>query len=344
MGNGVSVVICCYNSAEKIESVLSHIEKQISNGILWEVILVDNASNDNTVEVAQKWWTRKDIQLKIVFESKPGLSNARRKGLYISSYSIVIFVDDDNLMSDNYISRAYEIMSRNCDVGLAGGLGTPVSNIEFPAWFSKYQDAFAVGPQADQNGYVPNTRTYLHGAGLIVRKIVWDFIVSKGFSFILSDRKGKSLNSGGDSELSAIFRMAGYQLWYDSGLEFKHVIPAERLNWAYVINLSREFGKSSVVLGIYRSKINNLSGWKRLKSFSWIISILICLREILKLLFPYFWIKLRKIKGNRKEFTFNFYYSAFILRIKLASKYPAIKKEISDIHLKLKSDNPGESG
>ena len=89
MSDGVSIIICCYNSSEKIESVLFHIEKQITNGILWEVILVDNASNDNTAEVAQQCWTRKDIQLKIVFESKPGLSNARRKGLHVSIYSIV---------------------------------------------------------------------------------------------------------------------------------------------------------------------------------------------------------------------------------------------------------------
>ncbi len=336
MDHGVSVIICCYNSSEKIESVLFHIEKQITNGILWEVILVDNASNDNTAEIAHKCWTRKDIQLKIVFESKPGLSNARRKGLYESLYSIVIFIDDDNLISNNYISRAYEIMSRNSDVGLAGGLGIPVSNMEFPAWFSKYQNAFAVGPQADQDGYVPDSRTYLHGAGLIVRKIVWDSLISKRFSFILSDRKGKELTSGGDSELSAVFRMAGYQLWYDSGLEFKHIIPAERLNCGYVIKLSREFGKSFVILDIYRSKINNLSGWKRLKSCSWMISIMVCLRDILKLLFSYFWIKLRKIEGNRKEFKFNFCYSTLIQRINLIFRYPEIKKEISDLHIKLK--------
>ena len=144
MSHGVSVIICCYNSSEKIESVLFHIEKQITNGILWEVILVDNASNDNTAEVAQQCWTRKDIQLKIVFESKPGKTNAIRKGLDVSTYSIVIFVDDDNLISDNYISRAYEIMSGNADVGLAGGLGIPFAHIEFPEWFSEYQNAFVV--------------------------------------------------------------------------------------------------------------------------------------------------------------------------------------------------------
>jgi glycosyltransferase involved in cell wall biosynthesis len=336
MKDGVSVIICCYNSSEKIENVLFHIQKQITNGILWEVILVDNASCDNTTVVAQKCWTRKDVQLKIVLESKPGLSNARRKGLDISEYSIIVFVDDDNLISNNYISRAYDIMSSKSDVGLAGGLGVPVANIEFPAWFSNYQDAFAVGPQSDQDGYVPSSRSYLHGAGIVIRKSVWDSLVSKGFNFILSDRKGKSLNSGGDSEISVLFRLSGYKLWYDSGLSFKHVIPENRLKWDYVIKLSREFGKSFAILDLYHAKVNNLSGWERLKSYSWVISNMICLRDILKKLPSFFWIKLRKIEGDRNEFRLNFHYGTFIQRIKFAFRYTEIKKEICNIHSKLK--------
>ena len=336
MRHGISVIICSYNGSERIESVLFHIEKQITNEILWEVILVDNASNDNTAEVAQKCWTRKDIQLKIVFEDKPGKTNAIRKGLDVSSYSIIIFVDDDNLIADNYISRSYEIMSVNSDVGLAGGLGIPLANIEYPVWFGEFQNAIAVGPQADQDGYIPHSRTYLHGAGLVMRKMVWERLISKGFNFNLSDRKGKSLSSGGDSELSVAIRLAGYQLWYDSGLVYKHILPENRLKWDHIIKLSREFGKSFVVIDLYRSKLNNLKGWKLLKSSNWMIAYFICLRDILRLLPSFFWIKLQKTEGNRKEYQLNFYYGALIQRTKLAFRFPELKKEISDLHLKLK--------
>ena len=322
MKHGISVIICCYNSAERIEVVLYHIEKQKNTDELsWEVILVDNASQDNTAEIARKYWTRGDVPLKIVKENVPGLSNARKKGLGSSSYSTVIFVDDDNLLADGYISRAHKIMSEYSNVGLAGGLGIPVSTVELPEWFSEHQNAFAVGPQAEKDGYLPYLRTYLHGAGLVMRKKVWDSLLSEGFDFFLSGRKGKSLSSGEDFEISAVFRIAGYQLWYDSQLEFQHIIPKNRLMWTYIINLSREFGKASVIHDLYKSKIRNFTGWDRIKTDFWVLSLLVCLRNLLMLIPDYLWTKLRKIKGTQKEYRFVYYYGALIQHVNLTVSY-----------------------
>jgi glycosyltransferase involved in cell wall biosynthesis len=67
MKSGVSVIICCYNSEKRIEEVLHHLDKQKdTNHFLWEIILVDNASTDNTAEIARNTWTRKDVDLKVV--------------------------------------------------------------------------------------------------------------------------------------------------------------------------------------------------------------------------------------------------------------------------------------
>ncbi len=334
---GISIIICCYNSAERIGNVLDHIDKQkYTDSIPWEVILVDNASEDRTADVAREVWKRRDIPLNIVTESRPGLSYAREKGLESSSYSIVIFVDDDNLLSESYLHRAYEIMINHHDVGLLGGLGIPVSEKDLPPWFIYYQSAYAVGPQAPQDGYLPLTRTYLHGAGLVMRKDVWDFLVSKGFKLLLSGRKGKSLSSGEDSEISNVFKMAGYQLWYDSGLQFKHVLPPGRLTWSYIVRLSREFGKSAVVLDIYRANIKNFTGWEWMKVNSWPVSILISLYHLLEFLPAYLWIQIRKIEGNHKEYKFQYHYGVTLQRLKLLFGFREIRNEISRLQRQLK--------
>lgn len=52
---GVSIVICCYNSASRLPETLQHIaEQEVAANISWEVIVVDNASTDNTQEIAKK--------------------------------------------------------------------------------------------------------------------------------------------------------------------------------------------------------------------------------------------------------------------------------------------------
>jgi len=62
---GVSVIICCYNSANKIKNVLKHLEEQKGTELIpWEVIVVDNASSDYTFEVAKKSWKRKDVPFR----------------------------------------------------------------------------------------------------------------------------------------------------------------------------------------------------------------------------------------------------------------------------------------
>lgn len=333
---GISIIICCYNSAKRIANVLKHIEVQkATDKFSWEVIVVDNASKDNTSEVARKSWTRKDIPFKVVFEGKPGLSNARTRGMQTSIYPVIVFVDDDNLIAANYISRAYMIMENNKNVGLAGGLGIPDSEEKLPTWFDDYQDAYAVGPQAESEGIISEERSYLHGAGLVMRKDAWNAILDKGFRFLLSGRKGKSMSSGEDSEISSAFRLAGYDLWYDPGMKFSHIIPPRRLNWKFLLKLAREFGKSFVVLDIYISEIKGFTGWKRAKSHNWFLGSFICSYKLVKLFPSYIYIKLRAKEGMRDEFSFLFHSGIFFQRIKLATGFRKLKNEITALKQKL---------
>lgn len=56
---GVSVVICCYNSTSRLEATLSHLARQrITQQLDWEVIIVDNGSDDATAELAYRLWPK----------------------------------------------------------------------------------------------------------------------------------------------------------------------------------------------------------------------------------------------------------------------------------------------
>ena len=54
---GVSVVVCCYNSADVIIPTMTALSRQdVPHGIGFEVLLVDNNCTDNTVQLALKIW------------------------------------------------------------------------------------------------------------------------------------------------------------------------------------------------------------------------------------------------------------------------------------------------
>jgi len=329
-------VICCYNSESTIGIVLARLALQeATGGFDWEVIVVDNASRDRTAEVARGAWTRGEIPFRVVYEGEPGLSNARRKGLAEAVHPVIVFVDDDNLLDKGYLSLAHRIMTEHPDVGLAGGLGIPVAPVELPWWFEENKAAYAVGPQAAEAGYAPDSRTYLHGAGLVMRKEGWEWLISRGFGFILSGRKGQALTSGEDMELTYAFRFAGYRLWYDPGLQYEHIIPENRLRWDYLVKLAGEFGKSAVVLDLYQVRHRKFRGWDLLKVECWILGMAVTIYNLLKIFPRYLILRARYREGDPTEFGFRYLCGFFQHKLKLAGKYRGIRKEIDGLRAKI---------
>ena len=257
MRKGISIILCCFNSASRLPLTLKHIsEQEVSDEILWELIIVDNNSTDLTKQVIRtelvKFKCRASVQ--IVEEPKSGLSYARRRGIFTAKYSYSIFCDDDNWLDRQFVQLAYDIMESNRKIGMLGGQGESVSEIAEPAWFDEKKCYYAIGKQALTSCDV-TTRGYLWGASVVLRTDVLRSVYSVNVNSLLTDRKGNDLSSGGDAEISKWFILLGYRLWYDERLLFKHYIPKERLTTTYFENLLAGQSQSSPVLLSYKRYI-----------------------------------------------------------------------------------------
>lgn len=86
MASGISVIIPAYNEEESIGRVLDDLPQEI----LSEIIVVDNASTDNTASVA------KNRGAKVVEEPRRGYGSACLKGISeLNDPDIVVFIDAD---------------------------------------------------------------------------------------------------------------------------------------------------------------------------------------------------------------------------------------------------------
>jgi glycosyltransferase involved in cell wall biosynthesis len=257
---GISIVICCYNSETRIKETLEALQAQeVDNDIKWEILLVDNNSNDKTVEVSQRIWDINNVTtFRIISEPQPGQAFARRKGIKESRYEIISFIDDDNRVCRNWVSTVLEIFAKHPECAACGGAGSAVFEKSEPFWFKKYQDNFAIGPQGAQSGYVEERRSYLYGAGFSLRKKSYELLISSNFPAIQSGRLSKSHRGGGeDSELSFCLVILGFKLWYDSRLKFDHYMPESRMTIDGLIELQKGFGRDEVVLSMYRTHISS---------------------------------------------------------------------------------------
>lgn len=247
----VSVAICAHNGAKRLPQTLKHLRaQQVPKEIKWEVLLIDNASTDDTAEVARRCWhDDSPPRLKIVREPQLGLSNARIRAFSEAQYEIVAFVDDDNWVAPDWVETASHLM---CDpaIGAINGVVEPVCETEPPPWFLKFKASYAMrsGDELEQaRGGVA-----VWGAGLVVRKPAWDSLREHGFKFACTDRYGSRLSGGGDLELVLALSAAGWKMGLDKRLRMKHFVPRERLTWPYLRRIVRECSASTVLLDAYR--------------------------------------------------------------------------------------------
>lgn len=101
----VSIIIPCYNQAQYLHEVLDSV---LGLGYqIWECIIVNDGSLDNTEEVA-KHFCEKDNRFKYIYKENGGVSAARNTGIKSSSGEFILPLDADDLIGPDFIDKALQ--------------------------------------------------------------------------------------------------------------------------------------------------------------------------------------------------------------------------------------------
>jgi peptidoglycan/xylan/chitin deacetylase (PgdA/CDA1 family)/GT2 family glycosyltransferase len=110
----VSVVIPAYNEENYLLSCLESIKKQDYVGE-YEVIVVDNASTDNTAKIALDWGA------KVAYESKRSPACARQKGAEVATGELIAFIDADTQAPAHWLSTLVSRLVREPETAVISG-------------------------------------------------------------------------------------------------------------------------------------------------------------------------------------------------------------------------------
>src|SRR5215472_2152360 len=100
----VSIVVPTLNRSGKLAICLEHISA-IESGILWELIVVDNGSTDETLPFLEAVTHRSPLRMRIVREPVAGGARTRNSGARVARGEILIFVDDDCYVHPDIVDR-----------------------------------------------------------------------------------------------------------------------------------------------------------------------------------------------------------------------------------------------
>lgn len=127
-----TICICTHNRADHLERCLQSLVDHMPEGMDVPVLVVDNASTDNTREVAESFAGR--LVLEYLHEPKPGLSRARNAGWRACGTEYIVYLDDDARATSRWIPAiATGLINHQPDY--FGGAYVPFYLEEKPDWF-----------------------------------------------------------------------------------------------------------------------------------------------------------------------------------------------------------------
>lgn len=245
----VSVVIPTHNPhAGRLARTLGGLQAQTLPADQWEIVLVDNASAP-ALQLAD-WSEYCPVNLRLVAESEPGLSHARRRGFLAGTGDIFVMVDDDNELAPDYLEETLRLFAAHPQVGALGGRSFPEFESPPESWVREFDGLLA----CRDLGYRPLVSAGLRnpatgrndyplfapiGAGMALRRAAAQCWLDLGSRADLPDRKGANLSSSGDNDIVLAAMAAGWEVAYCPTLRLTHLIPAARTTRDYLARLNR---------------------------------------------------------------------------------------------------------
>jgi GT2 family glycosyltransferase len=113
----LSIIIVNYNS---LESIIPCIDSIFRNppSCAYEIIIVDNNSKDNTLEVLEKSYGNRIILVRN--DANLGFAKANNRAFLISKGKILAFLNSDTIIFENSLSELVNFLMGNSDVGIVG--------------------------------------------------------------------------------------------------------------------------------------------------------------------------------------------------------------------------------
>ena len=228
----VSIIVPTYNRAPSLRRALDSVSKVTYPHQQFEVVIVDNNSNDNTPQVAKELEDT-GLTVRYVKESRLSFTVARHTGASTARGKILTYIDDDVVVEPDWLSHVVQVFQDDESVGIVGGRIVPIYEADPPKWLDINSDLVGwlslldLGPEVQESPVA-------FGPNFSVRKDVLDQVGGFPADTIgveAEARPGvveKIYVGNGDVGLCKKVKDAGYKVMYSPAL-VHHMIPPVRL-------------------------------------------------------------------------------------------------------------------
>jgi glycosyltransferase involved in cell wall biosynthesis len=105
-----SIIVPTYNRAHVVGNAIESVLAQTLSD--WEMVIVDDGSNDNTAELVKRF---NNPRITYLYQDNKGPSNARNKGMLAAAGHWIAYLDSDNELLKNYLEAMHDAFAERSD-------------------------------------------------------------------------------------------------------------------------------------------------------------------------------------------------------------------------------------
>jgi glycosyltransferase involved in cell wall biosynthesis len=247
----ISVIICTYKNPDLLRECLQSVAIQSLPVSEYEILVVDNKSNDETPEVVQSF-AKQYKNIRYIFESNQGLSHARNRGIREAAADIIAFTDDDAIIDKHWLESLISVFEQSLDIWAVGGKTLPLWRTERPDWLD---DTLLLSLSIREYG--DNIRELVWpermiGVNCSFRKDIFKII---GYFDTSLGRKGNILFDQEDIEIQKRILAANKKIFYTPHAIVQHIITSQRTNPDYFMKRTEGSFRTNSILDFRRNKL-----------------------------------------------------------------------------------------
>jgi glycosyltransferase involved in cell wall biosynthesis len=255
----MTVVICTHNRHDYLAEAIESLLHQSASASQYEILVVDNASTDDTRGLVAGLVKRVPL-IRYIYEPRLGLSVARNTGWREARGEFVGYMDDDAVADDTWVSAILESFDEGGPTTAAvGGPVDPLWEVSPPAWLPEDWKALYGIINHGVARKVLAADQYLGGGNSAYRKNCLSNV--GGFAENLG-RIGGVLLSGEDNGVRNALHKAGLLYFYDPRVRIRHAVPAKRLRQSWLLRRVFWEGVSQSILN-HESAVAAVAGASR---------------------------------------------------------------------------------
>lgn len=238
----LTVLIATFNGAETLPTTLESFTRlELPEGG-WKLIVVDNASTDDSAQILERYKGR--LPLQVLHQPRPGKNAALNMALPHVDGELIVFTDDDVVPGRDWLRRLQEAAAAHPDFAIFGGRIIPRWPKQPSDWFLEEVPlamAYAVTTPEWTDG--PISAGNVWGGNMCVRKRVFD---SGGFRFneVVGPAAGNYI-MGGETEFTMHAERAGFKCWHVPAAVVEHLVRDYQLEPRWVISRAFREGRSA---------------------------------------------------------------------------------------------------